>query len=283
MAQVLFTYNARPVLKWAGGKSQLLAELLKYVPAHWRAYHEPFVGGGALFFELANENRLTKSFLSDINQSLIDVYIGLRDCPSEVIHILQQHRHHRDYYYRIRALWPENLSLPDRAARIIYLNKTCYNGLYRENRSGQFNVPFGKYKNPTICDTPNLRAASVVLHDVDISCRHFSSVLGIAQPDDFVYFDPPYHPLSTTSNFTAYAKDGFGESEQVRLQEVFRELTKGGVKVMLSNSDTPFIHELYADYRIYKVYATRAINSKAEARGKVSEVIVCNYPTTQSD
>ncbi|MBN1138878.1 MAG: DNA adenine methylase [Anaerolineae bacterium] len=273
--------QVRPVLKWAGGKSQLLAELLRGVPHGFRAYHEPFVGGGALFFGLARQGRLTTAYLSDVNRPVIDVYLGLRECVDEVIRLLKEHRYDESYYYQIRALKAEDLSLPERAARVIYLNRTCYNGLYRENRAGQFNVPFGRYKNPTICDEPNLRAAAVVLQGVDLSCRHFSSVLQVAQPGDFVYFDPPYHPLPATSSFTAYDRHGFGPEDQVELWDVFAELTQRRVKAMLSNSDTLFICQLYEQYRISRVLASRAINSKASSRGKITEVIVYNYPAEE--
>ena len=220
---------------------------------------------------------LFRSLLSDVNPSLVDVYLALRDCVDEVIRALRRHRHEEDYYYKTRALQPGGLSLPERAARVIYLNKTCYNGLYRENRAGQFNVPFGRYKIPTICDEPNLRAASQALQSVRIACRHFSSVLDAAQPGDFVYIDPPYHPVSKTANFTAYDRNGFGEKDQIQLRDVFSELARNGVQAMLSNSDTPFIRGLYAGFAISRVYATRAVNSKADSRGKVTEVIVCNY------
>jgi DNA adenine methylase len=267
----------RPVLKWVGGKGQLLPELLKRLPQSFNAYHEPFVGGGALFFELASQGHITTAYLSDINGSLIDVYLGLRDCVDEVITQLQHHQHDRDYYYDIRALRPESLSLPERAARMIYLNKTCYNGLYRENRRGEFNVPFGRHKNPTICDEPNLRAAAVTLRNVSIERRSFVSVLDYAKEGDFVYFDPPYYPLSATSNFTGYDRDGFGPDDQRRLRDVFAALRDRGVAAMLSNSDTPFIRELYAGFQIDQVQAARAVNSKANGRGKVAEVIVRNY------
>jgi DNA adenine methylase len=254
--------KARPVLKWAGGKGQLLFELTQRVPSTFGAYHEPFVGGGALFFELAGQGRITTAFLSDINPSLIDVYIALRDCVDDIIRTLKQHQHDKDYYYRMRALKPSALSLADRAARVIYLNKTCYNGLYRENRAGEFNVPFGRYKNPTICDEPNLRAASRVLQGVRIERRHFASVVELAKPGDLVYFDPPYHPLSATSSFTAYDRHGFGEQDQVQLRDAFDELTRKGVMALLSNSDTPLIQALYAKHDVSLVYAARAVNSR---------------------
>lgn len=273
----LARFAARPVLKWAGGKSQLLPDLLRHMPAQYGSYHEPFVGGAALFFELASQRRLTASYLSDINPALVDVYLALRDCVDDVIRCLRQHRHEEAYYYRVRALHPFDLSLAERAARLIYLNKTCYNGLYRENRKGQFNVPFGRHKNPTICDEPRLRAASAVLQEAIIHVRRFSTVLEVARPNDFVYFDPPYHPVSATSSFTSYARDGFDQNDQRHLRDVCAELDRRGVKVLLSNSDTPFINEIYSDFRITRVFASRAINSKADSRGKISEVLVSNY------
>jgi len=272
--------KARPFLKWAGGKTQLLPDLLDRVPSSFSAYHEPFVGGGALFFALVGMGRITAAFLSDINPSLIDVYTAIRDCVDDVIVALKRHLHDKAYYYAVRALKPDNLTLPERAARTIYLNKTCFNGLHRENRAGEFNVPFGRYKNPTICDEQNLRATSQALKCAEISRRHFSSVLDAAQPGHFVYFDPPYHPLSPTASFTSYDRNGFGEADQTRVRNAFAELTHRGVKVMLSNSDTPFIRALYAGYTISQVHASRSVNSRGAGRGKVPEVVVCNYPPT---
>ncbi|WP_374687993.1 DNA adenine methylase [Promineifilum sp.] len=268
---------ARPVLKWAGGKGRLLPELLARVPDEFNAYHEPFVGGGALFFALAGQGRIRRAYLSDANAGLIDVYLALRNAVEEVIAALGQHAYEREHYYRVRALRPEALTLPERAARVIYLNKTCYNGLYRENRAGQFNVPFGRYKNPTICDEPNLRAASAVLQGVDIARRRFSTVLDYAQPGNFVYFDPPYHPVSPTANFTTYDRDGFGPDDQRQLRDVFAALADKGVRAMLSNSDMPFVRDLYAGFHIEQLYAARAVNSKANGRGKVAELLICNF------
>ncbi|MBP6788967.1 MAG: DNA adenine methylase [Candidatus Promineofilum sp.] len=270
------TVAARPVLKWVGGKGRLLPELLARLPQTFEAYHEPFVGGGALFFALAGAGRLERVYLSDANAALIDVYLALRDDVEGVIAALQPHRYERDHYYHVRAQRPDDLSLPERAARIIYLNKTCYNGLYRENRAGQFNVPFGRYKNPTICDEPNLRAASAVLQGVDIARRRFDSVLGYAKEGDFVYFDPPYVPLSPTANFTTYDRAGFGPDDQRQLRDVFAELARRGVRAMLSNSDTPSVRELYAGFRVEQLFAARAVNSKANSRGKVAELLVLN-------
>ena len=265
------------MLKWVGGKGQLLPELLDRLPPDFNTYHEPFIGGGALFFALAGEGRIGQACLSDANQALIDVYLALRDHVDEVIGLLQGHVYQREHYYRVRAQRPEALSLPEQAARIIYLNKTCYNGLYRENRRGEFNVPFGRYKNPTICDEPNLRAAARVLQGVDIARRPFATILDYAKEGDFVYFDPPYHPLSATANFTGYDRAGFGPDDQRQLRDVFAALGERGVRAMLSNSDTPFIRDLYAGFPIDQVFVSRSVNSKANGRGKVAEVIVRNY------
>jgi DNA adenine methylase len=281
MNDVLLAQKVRPVLKWAGGKSRLLPDLLGRLPDSFDAYHEPFLGGGALFFELANQRRLTKAYISDVNQALIDVYQALRDCVGEVIYLLKIHRsrHGETHYYRVRTWTPGQLTLAERAARVIYLNRTCYNGLYRENQSGEFNVPFGRYKNPLICDEPNLRAVSHVLRDVDISCGPFSSVLKTAKAGDLVYFDPPYSPVSSTSNFTSYHRDGFGAKDQADLRCVFVELANRGVNVLLSNSDVPFIRQLYDGYEISRVFAARAINCQGHSRGKIAEVIVYNERT----
>jgi len=271
------TARPRPVLKWVGGKGRLLPELLARLPQAFEAYHEPFVGGGALFFALAGAGRLDRVILSDANAALIDVYLALRDDVAGVITALHAHRYERDHYYRVRAQQPEALTLAERAARVIYLNKTCYNGLYRENRAGQFNVPFGRYANPTICDEPNLRAVANMLRGVDIARRRFDTVLDYAKKGDFVYFDPPYVPLSPTANFTTYDRAGFGPADQTHLRDVFAELGQRGVRAMLSNSDTPLVRELYAGFRVEQVYAARAVNSKANGRGKVAEVIVLSW------
>lgn len=271
--------KARPFLKWAGGKSQILDELIARLPRTFNAYHEPFAGSGALFFELASQGRLGKAYLSDASRALMEAYRAVRNEVEEVIGLLQRHarKHGYDYYYKTRALNSNNLSPAQRAARLIYLNKTCYNGLYRENKSGQFNVPLGSYKNPLICDEDNLRAASKVLRKAGVARRHYAKVVQRAQPGDFIYFDPPYHPRSSTSSFTAYDRNGFTRDDQITLRLTFNELTQRGVYVMLSNSDTPLIRELYQGFHINAVHANRAINSKASKRGKISELIIRNY------
>jgi DNA adenine methylase len=274
--------DARPFLKWAGGKGQLLPELLERVDraGGFKRYHEPFLGGGALFFALMRENKLGrgKAYLSENNPRLVDTYRGLRDHPDEVIALLQRHREKNceAYYYAVRAEVPADIA--EQAARIIYLNKTCFNGLFRENSRGGFNVPFGKYKNPGICAEANLRACAAALRKARIDARGFETVLDYAKRGDFVYFDPPYHPVSKTASFTSYHKGGFGEDEQRELAGVFDELTKRKVNVLLSNSDTPFVVDLYRHIGVLEyVQATRAVNSRADRRGKVSEVLVSNF------
>ena len=245
----------------------------------FKRYHEPFIGGGALFFELARTKRLGRSraFLSDNNSNLIEAYLGVKQDVHRVIELLLKHkaRHSEDYYYCVRSHVPDGLF--ERAARIIYLNRTCYNGLFRENSKGEFNVPVGRYKNPAICDEDNLRAVAAIVRKATIDTRHFETALDHAEPGDFVYFDPPYHPVSRTASFTAYDKGGFAEDSQRLLANVFAELSVRGVKVLLSNSMTDFVNELYKEFRIEVVYANRAVNSRADRRGKVSEALVCNF------
>lgn len=271
---------ARPFLKWAGGKGQLLQQYLPYFPQRYQTYYEPFLGGGAVFFYLQPQGAV----LTDINPELVNVYQIVRDQVELLIQALEVHRsrHTPDYYYQIRA--QTQLSPLERAARFIYLNKTCFNGLYRENRRGQFNVPVGKYKQPRIYDLGLLRAASLALQSTELAVRPFEAVLDVAQNSQaFVYFDPPYHPLNPTSNFTAYCRFAFKEPEQIQLKQTFTELAQRGVQVMLSNSDCPFIRTLYQDFHIHPIQATRAINSKAERRGKIAEVLVTSYPVNREE
>ena len=270
----------RPFLKWVGGKRQLMPELIKRIDmaGDFGRYHEPFVGGGALFFELFRMKRLRKqAWLSDNNERLIETYLGVRDDVEVLIKLLTKHKakHSEDYYYKVRAKVPKPPT--DRAARIVYLNKTCYNGLFRENRKGEFNTPFGRYKNPTICDEDNLRAASKALQKAKVENRHFDTVVKKAKPGDLVYFDPPYHPVSSTASFTAYDRGGFNEDSQRLLADKFRELNAKGVKVLLSNSMTEFIRDLYKGFTIETVRANRAVNSRADRRGKVNEALIRNF------
>lgn len=271
----------RPFLKWVGGKGQLLTELFDAVDAAgpFHRYHEPLVGGGALFFELARTGRLKrKSYLCDVNENLMEAYAGVRDQVNTVVKLLESHKkkHCSDYFYEVRAKVPSRL--PQRAARIIYLNKTCFNGLYRENSRGLFNAPLGRYTNPAICDEVNLRAVSKALVKANIETGPFQRAASRAKEGDLVYFDPPYHPRSKTAYFTSYSKQRFDESSQRALAETFAELSRRGVKVVLSNSMTDLIVDLYKDFYISEVFASRLVNSKAEKRGKISEVLVTSFP-----
>ena len=267
--------KARPFIKWAGGKSQLMPEIAKRFPPgdNVGRYFEPFLGGAAVFFHL----RHPRSFLSDSNHDLVELYQVVQQNVEELIEALKIHKNEREYYYQVRSQNPRELNRVQRAARLIFLNKTCFNGLYRVNSKGQFNVPFGRYKNPAICDAKGLRAASAVLQHADISLRDFESVLEQAKPGDFIYFDPPYHPLKKTSNFTSYTTGKFGEEEQRRLAAVYAQLAVRGCFVLLSNSDTPLIRDVYRDFHIHEIQANRAINSKPERRGKITELLIINY------
>ncbi|NES03068.1 MAG: DNA adenine methylase [Okeania sp. SIO2F4] len=278
----------RPFLKWAGGKRQLLPELKKYINKKYlnkHTYYEPFIGGGALLFDL----QLTRAVISDKNKELINCYEVVRDLLDELIEVLRKHQEQNsaDYFYEIRDLDRsqkkyKNLSKVEKAARIIYLNKTCYNGLFRVNSQGQFNVPFGRYKKPNILDEAVLRAVSKYLNESEVKILKgdFAKAVKDAQKGDVIYFDPPYDPVSDTASFTGYDVNGFNRDEQIRLKEVFDELTGKGCKVILSNSRTDFIMDLYQDYqdKIKTVRAARSINSKALKRGKVDEILVLNFP-----
>lgn len=270
--------NPRPFLKWAGGKTQLTDTLIARKPASFHTYHEPFVGGGALFFRLYRDHGVRRAILSDINPELIDTYVAIRDHVSEVIALLAAFPYSRAFYYEIREQDPWALSLPERAARMIYLNKTGYNGLYRVNRQGKFNVPFGNYRTPTYLDRENLLAVSHALQDIDIRCCSFETVIERSQPGDWVYFDPPYIPISATASFTAYTPHGFGLYEQKRLRNGCQQLGQRKVSVMLSNSNTPIVRSLYQGYWMEVVLANRAINCNGADRGKIAELVITNYP-----
>ena len=267
---------AKPFLKWAGGKTQLLPELVSRMPERFGTYHEPFLGSGALFFHLRAEGRITNAKLSDVNPELINAWTVLRDDPGSVIFELEamEDRVSEEDYYTVRATDPTDLNQTERAARMIYLNRLCFNGLYRVNRKGAFNVPFGRHKNPRICDRDNLLAVSRALQGVEIGLESFESSMARAEPGDFVYCDPPYDPVSQTSSFTSYSKGGFGEREQKQLYAEFTKLAARGVHAMLSNSDTPLIQMLYFSHDVNVVAAKRSINCVGGKRGAVREVIV---------
>jgi DNA adenine methylase len=268
-------------VKWAGGKKQLLEQFEEYFPKKIEKYFDPFVGGGAVaFYLLKTHSEIKKVYLSDINEELIITYNVIKTQVEELIALLKENKtkHTKEFYYKLRAEDIKALSSLQIAARFIYLNKTCFNGLYRVNSKGQFNVPIGNYKNPAICSEDELKEISQLLRKDDISTKHFYEAIKDAKAGDFVYLDPPYYPLNEKSSFTTYTKDNFLEKEQEHLARVFKELDKRGCKVMLSNSDTDFIKNLYKEYTINFVKATRMINCDATKRGAINEVVVTNYP-----
>lgn len=286
-----FSERETPVLplflKWAGGKLQLIEQFENLFPPDFCNYYEPFIGSGAVFFYLKSKSKPNKVILSDTNEELINCFAVVRDKPSELIEVLLNHRkrHSKQYYYEVRDLESERLDSVSRAARMIYLNKTCFNGLYRVNSKGEFNVPFGDYKNPSIFNRNTLYRASQMLQDAALRVMTFDKVLDFAGKDDFVYFDPPYIPLSKTSSFTRYSKSEFSIKEQNQLSEVFRALDSMGCFVMLSNSDHSLIRELYRDYdkNIVVVRAKRKINSVGSKRGAINEIVVTNYLTAKAE
>lgn len=271
-----------PVLKWVGGKRQILNEIMKYIPQNMSTYYEPFVGGGAVLFALQPR----KAVVNDINSELINVYQVIMDHVEELIERLKEHQknNNEEYYYAIRGIDRDKeryarLTPIERASRIIYLNKTCYNGLFRVNKAGEFNSPYGNYKNPNIVNATTLRAVNRYFNktQITLTCQDFEEVLKKAGIGDFVYLDPPYDPVSDTASFTGYDKGGFDRDEQIRLKNVCDKLNAKGIKFLLSNSATDFIKDLYRDYRIEVIQAKRAINSKADKRGEIDEVLVMNF------
>lgn len=278
--------SAAPIIKWVGGKTKLLPELRVRLPPKYNRYFEPFLGGAAMFFALAPQDAV----LGDMNGALIDTYGALAHDVESVIESLGRFRKNYllapdEYYYQVRTWWNEHEFEDDasaRAAAFIFLNKTCFNGLWRVNRAGGFNVPKGDYKEPKIFDPEALRAAGSMLGAKKVSLRvtGYDVTTASATAGDFVYFDPPYDPVSKTSNFTSYTKDAFGKEQQRQLAEHARELRKRGAHVMLSNNDTEYVRSLYEDFCIDTVLCGRAINSDGAKRGKVSEVIITSYGGT---
>ncbi len=265
---------AAPVVKWVGGKTKLLPELLARMPTQFGRYYEAFAGGAALFFRVAP----TRAVVNDSNPDLVRLYTTIANDVGSVIRRLEIHRakHDERHYYATRERWNEDhASWPDadRAATFIYLNKTCFNGLWRVNRSGDFNVPIGRYADPPICVPDALRAAQRVLSRADLRCGSYDAAVADAKAGDFIYFDPPYDPVTPTASFTSYTAGAFGPDQQRALADTARELVARGCKVMLSNSDTPYVRSLYKGFRVDRVKCPRAINSNAAKRGDVDEVI----------
>lgn len=278
---------AKPFLKWVGGKTKLVPELVEMFPKKFDNYFEPFVGGGALFYEVIQKYNVGFSKINDINKKLIIAYKQIKSNPKELISLLKtiddeykklSLEEQEKYFYTIRKKYNEEI-IDDKttASYLIFLNKTCFNGMYRENSKGQYNIPFGDQKNPNICDKENILAVSKCLENTEITNYSFEKSVEKCKKNDLVYFDPPYYPVNATSSFTGYSKSSFGEIEQKKLKEVFADLANRGCFVMLSNSHTPFIEELYKDFHINYRYAARSINSKGDKRGKIKEVVVTNY------
>ncbi|TXJ24652.1 DNA adenine methylase [Brachyspira aalborgi] len=273
--------NIKPFVKWAGGKNGLINSLVSFIPKNFNSYFEPFVGGGALFFYLKNLNILNskKIYLNDKNVELINAYKQIKINPNKLLEELEilKNNHSKEYFYKIRNLDRDfdfySLSEVFRAARFIYLNKTCFNGLCRYNAKGNFNTPMGSYKNPKIYDKDLIFSVHEVLKNVSITNKDFEVVSLKAKKGDFVYFDPPYYPLNKTSSFVSYT-DNFSANEQIRLYKLFKMLDCEGIKVLQSNSNTDFIKELYKDFEIIEVISKRAINCKGDKRGKIMELII---------
>ena len=271
----------QPFTKWTGGKRQLLPVIKSLMPDNYNSYFEPFIGGGAVFFELIPK----KAIINDFNSELINCYRQIKDNPQKLIELLTKHQENnsKEYYLELRAVDRDNrinkMTDVERAARIMYMLRVNFNGLYRVNSKNQFNVPYGRYKNPKIVDSDLILSISQYLNknNIEILTGDFEKAVEDVGAGDFVYFDPPYIPLSETSAFTSYTHEGFSYEDQVRLRDVFRKLDKKGAYVMLSNSSSPLVEELYKGFNIHKVEAIRTNGAKASSRGKISEIIVTNY------
>lgn len=282
MSSSTFTQaNLKPVIKWVGGKRQLLQQLYDLMPANYNNYFEPFLGGGALFFSLAPTNAV----VNDANAALIEMYEVIRDHPTELLNYLTVHaqKNSKEYYYTVREIDRNGqlggLNKIQRVARLIFMLKVDFNGLYRVNSKGQFNVPYGRYKNPKIANAENIMTVSAYFNSAKITFLNedFADAVNTAAKNDFVYFDPPYIPVSVTSSFTSYTADGFGMKDQERLRDLFFALQQKGVKVMLSNSDTELTRDLYQGANFHEVQASRSVNSDSSKRGKIGELIITSY------
>jgi len=277
--------TVKPIMKWVGGKRELLPELRKNIPSSFdketNTYYEPFIGGGALLFDILPHYGV----INDSNEELVNLYKVVKNDVDSLIREVSSYPYDKDFYYSIRELdrregFPDFLSDIKRAARTLYLNKTCFNGLYRVNKKGQFNTPFGKYSNPTICKEQDLKDVSYYFNDNDISIMSgdFAQCAKDAQEGDFVYLDPPYVPLSKTSSFTSYTKEGFEDCDQRRIKSIIDDLSNNGVYVLMSNSSSPDVFDLYSsDYNVETVKVARKVNSKAHKRNKIDEFLIKNY------
>ena len=273
--------NLKPITKWVGGKRQLLNELNVFKPDSFNTYFEPFVGGGAFLFNLAPE----KAVINDFNEDLVNLYRIVKSDPENLLKILEKHAENnsKEYYLQLREVDRsdaiDKLSNVEKAARILYMLKVDFNGLYRVNKKNQFNVPYGRYKNPNIANRENILSVSNYFNrsNIEILNGDFEKAVENAKKDDFVYFDPPYVPLNPTSDFTSYTSEGFNISDQERLRDLFFSLSANGVNVMLSNSDVDLVRNMYKNANIHSVQANRFINSKSDKRGKIGEVIITNY------
>lgn len=270
-----------PVVKWVGGKRQLLGDIIPLIPQNFSTYVEPFIGGGAVLFDIQPK----KAIINDFNYELINIYKVIKDNPNELISELERHErfNSEEYFYEIRALDRKEkyneMTEIEKAARIIYLNKTCFNGLFRVNQAGQFNSPYGKYKNPNIINKPVVLAMSKYFNEnnINIISGDYKQALKNLRKGAFVYFDPPYMPISSSSSFTGYTENGFGKEQQIELKKECDKLNSKGIKFLLSNSDHPFIRDLYKEYEIITVKAKRSINSNGNKRGEINEILVRNY------
>jgi DNA adenine methylase len=289
------TAEPKPFLKWAGGKNQLLGELVACLPYKFNTYYEPFLGAGALFFKLSSMGKINRAVISDLNKDLINCYMVIRDDLSSLISLLddyQQHVDEKDFFYNIARPSFNKIKLNtgfeknvEKAALLIYLNKTCFNGLYRVNSKGGFNVPWGKYKTPKLYNVANLKSVNMALRDEDriqIKCCDYRETVKDAQKGDMVYFDPPYQPLNATSSFTQYTSTDFSDKDQNELAEIFQKLDGKQCHAMLSNSYSPLIETLYKNYiekgNLTVAMASRAISCVGNGRGKIPEYIIYNYP-----
>lgn len=297
-----FSQGVKPFLKWAGGKGQLLQEISNYYPfseGHFTKYAEPFVGGGAVLFDILNKFTLEAVYISDVNPELIGAYKTIKENVDDLISLLSIYEKdflpketpaRKEYYMKKRAKFnllkfdAQEKNRIERAAILIFLNKTCFNGLYRVNKKGAYNVPMGSYKNPLICDKENLYNISKKLQNVEIVCGDYRLSRDFIDDHTFVYFDPPYRPLTTTASFTSYTTDSFNDEDQIALAKFIDELDAKGAKIVVSNSDPKnsdkkdmFFDEIYASHKIRRVSANRMINSKASARGKISELLISNF------